>query len=254
MKKLILLCFLIHLLQAQPNTIFNYGEGNKDDCNDRGVAYGEKGEFGKAFPLYKKACDLNSSRGCSNLGFMYMNGQGVKRDFVMAVQYLEKGFTLGDYHLAATNLGIIYARGYGEIKKDKIKAMLYFRQGCEKFSRISCANLAVLKDENDDSVKAFYYYERACILGDGKSCFRFGVGRYYGRGIKVNKEESLRAFFLGCKYGDTATCQALIFMIYRGEGGALPDMKLAKVYRKRACKLGAKDACGEDEEYYKRFD
>ena len=132
--------------------------------------------------------------------------------------------------------------------------MLYFKQGCKKFSCISCGNLAVLKDENGDNKKALYYYEKACILGDGKSCFRYGIARYYGEFIKVNKEESLHAFFLGCKYGDAATCQALTFMIYRGEGGVLPDIKLAEVYRKRACKLGATDACGEDENYYKRFD
>ena len=30
--------------------------------------------------LYQKACDVNSALGCSNLGVMYENGDGVRQD------------------------------------------------------------------------------------------------------------------------------------------------------------------------------
>jgi len=254
MKKLILLCLTIFLLHAQPNTILTCEQGNKDDCNDRGVTYGVKGEFGKAFTLYKKACALNSSRGCFNLGFMCMNGQGVKKDFVMAVQYLERAMDLGEYRLATTNLGFIYAIGYDKLKKDKIKALHYFKVGCEKYSDLACNSAGRLEEKNKHDSKALYYYKRGCVLRNAESCLRYGVSLYTGRGDKQNKEVALRAFSLGCKFENASACEALTMMIYKGEGGALPDMKLAKVYRKRACDLGAKDACGEDKEYYKRFD
>jgi TPR repeat protein len=34
----------------------------------------------KAFKFYQKACDLNDGNGCSNLGFMYKEGKGVKQE------------------------------------------------------------------------------------------------------------------------------------------------------------------------------
>ena len=147
MKKLILSCFLILLLHAKQNTTLTCEQGNKDDCNDSGIAYSMKAE--------------------------------------------------------------------------------------EK----------ILND-----------YKDACVVRDGESCLRYGVAMYYGKGVKADKETALRAFSLGCKFKNVSACEAITFMIYRGEGGALPDIKLVEAYRKKACDLGAKDACGEDENYYKRFD
>jgi hypothetical protein len=34
----------------------------------------------KALKFYQKACGLNAGNGCSNLGFMYKEGKGVKQD------------------------------------------------------------------------------------------------------------------------------------------------------------------------------
>ena len=254
MKKLILSCFFIFFLHAQSSTTLTCEQGNKDDCNDRGVAYGVKGEFGKAFDSYKKACDLNSSRGCSNLGFMHMNGQGVKKDFVLAVKYLKKGVVLGDYRIGYTNLGFIYAIGYEKLKKDKVKALHYFKLACDVNSDLACNSAGRIEDENSHVKKAFDYFERGCVLGNGESCLRYGIYFYFGHAVKSNKKAALRAFSLGCRYKNTSACEALTGLIYRGEGGVLPDMKLAEVYRKKACGFGAKDACGDNEDYYKRFD
>jgi TPR repeat protein len=38
---------------------------------------GVKQDDFKALKFYQKACDLNFSGGCSNLGFMYKEGKGV---------------------------------------------------------------------------------------------------------------------------------------------------------------------------------
>jgi TPR repeat protein len=34
----------------------------------------------KSLKFYQKACDLNDGSGCSQLGFMYEKGKGVKQD------------------------------------------------------------------------------------------------------------------------------------------------------------------------------
>ena len=41
---------------------------------------------------YKKACDSGFAWGCSGLGFMYSNGQGVKQDYFAAADLYNSMF------------------------------------------------------------------------------------------------------------------------------------------------------------------
>jgi TPR repeat protein len=47
-------------------------------------------------PIFQKACDLNDGTGCSNLGFMYEEGKGVKQDDFKAVKFFQKACDLND--------------------------------------------------------------------------------------------------------------------------------------------------------------
>jgi len=40
----------------------------------------DKGDYQKAAELYQKACDGKVAFGCSDLGVLYADGQGVKQD------------------------------------------------------------------------------------------------------------------------------------------------------------------------------
>jgi len=65
-------------------------------CRSLGVLYahgmgGVKMNEGKAVSLYRMACDNEDTLGCSHLGFMYENGQGVNKDYAMALKYYEIG-------------------------------------------------------------------------------------------------------------------------------------------------------------------
>lgn len=55
--------------------------GDASICGDLGIAYymGDNGftkDYEKAAKFFAKACDGNNYKTCSNLGFMYSNGQG----------------------------------------------------------------------------------------------------------------------------------------------------------------------------------
>lgn len=63
MKKLILLAFIALSL---------FGSDFEN-----GLLEFEKGNMAKAVELFKKACDGGDAFGCSSLGFMYANGQGI---------------------------------------------------------------------------------------------------------------------------------------------------------------------------------
>ncbi|EGK8009228.1 sel1 repeat family protein, partial [Campylobacter lari] len=48
----------------------------------------------KAVELFQKACDLNDGLGCDNLGVMYVNGSGVRKDLSKALEYFGKACDL----------------------------------------------------------------------------------------------------------------------------------------------------------------
>ena len=55
---------------------------------------GVKQDDFKALKFYQKACDLNDSSGCSNLGFMYEKGKGVRKSNPKALKYYGKACDL----------------------------------------------------------------------------------------------------------------------------------------------------------------
>ena len=70
-----------------------------------------KGDYQKAAQLYQKACDTGEAGGCSNLGVLYADGQGVKQNFPTAKQYYGKACDLG-LQLGCDNYRMLNEKGY----------------------------------------------------------------------------------------------------------------------------------------------
>jgi uncharacterized protein len=75
-------------------------KNDKEACCLLGIAY-DHGKLGvaennaKEAEYYRKACKLGSSKSCYNLGIMYANGEGMRRDLHQALSYLERGCDKG---------------------------------------------------------------------------------------------------------------------------------------------------------------
>ncbi|WP_149711749.1 tetratricopeptide repeat protein [Campylobacter concisus] len=59
----------------------------------------------------EKACDSGNARGCSNLGFLYDEGQDVNQNFSTAKQYYSKACDLG-LQLGCDNYRKLNEKGY----------------------------------------------------------------------------------------------------------------------------------------------
>lgn len=89
--------------------------------------------------LFETSCDFNNINACYNLGLMYMDGRGVKKDIN--------------------------------------KTLVFFEKACEGGLANACFNLGVIY-ENDTSVKAtnkaLYFFNKGCTLNDKECCLRYG--------------------------------------------------------------------------------
>nr|WP_275897254.1 tetratricopeptide repeat protein [Helicobacter suis] len=52
--------------------------------------------YSKAIEYYQKAADMGNAFACNNLGVMYENGTGVKRNKAIARQYYQKACNMGN--------------------------------------------------------------------------------------------------------------------------------------------------------------
>ena len=107
---------------------------NFESCSDLGFMYyegdGVLKDSKKAVELFTKACDRGNASGCSNLGLMYKNGDGVRQDKFKAVELFTKACDVGIAN-GCSNLGTMYSTGEG-VRQDKSKAVELFTKACGK--------------------------------------------------------------------------------------------------------------------------
>ncbi|MCR6588090.1 tetratricopeptide repeat protein [Campylobacter insulaenigrae] len=109
---------------------------SQEDLVAKGIKAYDRGDYLIALKCFKKSCDLNDGLGCFNLGIMYANGSGIKKDNFKAVELYQKSCDLND-GLGCFNLGAMYAIGSG-VRKDISKALEYFGKACDLRDDLDC--------------------------------------------------------------------------------------------------------------------
>ena len=119
--------------------------GAAGESYDHGDIKGVKQDKFKAVELYTKACDGGRAGSCSNLGFMYSNGEGVRQDKFKAVELYTKACDGGDAK-GCSNLGVMYANGEG-VRLDRKRALALFGKACDLKLEIGCKTYEKLKGQ-----------------------------------------------------------------------------------------------------------
>lgn len=135
---------------------------------DLAQRYLDKQEYALARYNLKIASDMGHPDGSGDLGWMYMCGIGMEKDFVKAREYYEKAIEQGNekVHRYLANL---YYRGLGT-EIDYLKAFSHYWQAYENGDGCACNNLGAMyymgHGYEKDIKKACKFY----ILGNNKGC------------------------------------------------------------------------------------
>lgn len=116
-------------------------EGNLEDQLNLGYMYlygtnGVNQDYDEAFKYYTMAASQNDPIALNNLGSLYFNGIGTKRDIPSAIDLFTRSADLGNDN-AATNLAFIYLQGGAKDVKRNLMAINLFKASAEKGNSIA---------------------------------------------------------------------------------------------------------------------
>ena len=115
-----------------------------DELETAAKAY-EAGDYQKAFKYSKIACDSGEYRGCSGLGILYANGQGVRQNYKEAFKYYKLACDNGVYR-SCYNLGVSYENGQGA-RQSYSMAKEYYGKTCDLGDKLGCDAFADLNQK-----------------------------------------------------------------------------------------------------------
>jgi hypothetical protein len=214
------------------------------DTFSRGEELIKEDRYGDAVPVMTAACDGGNAAGCSALGLMYQNSQGVARDDFKAASYYRKACDGGNAK-GCTNLGWFTESGRGT-DKDPVKAVSLYRKGCDGKDAYGCELLGIMylngRGVAKDEAKAVELARKSCDGGYARGCHDLGWVYEVGKGVKQDYSQAIALNRKACDAGDTMGCNSLGLYYAGGKGVAVDNDQAVSFYRK-ACDGNLAVAC-----------
>lgn len=181
-KKFIISTFLLVLLFACSKTSDEY-------LSSADTFYKNK-EYNKALPLYEKACEKESLKGCMFLADNYRSGKIINLDNEKSKKYYAKSLYLAEKYCSDNNiyacktLSFLYEKGYG-VNIDLEKSDNAALKACNLGDAASCYKTARI---NADNINDFILYtDMACENNLAYACLV--LGNTYLTGFNENMAE-----------------------------------------------------------------
>ncbi len=107
-------------------------------------------DYAKAFEIWSHEATMKNDQAMTNLGLMYLKGEGVEKDYAKAREWFEKG-SVYDNESANYNLALMYQSKIG-VEEDIDRAIEYYRKAVAKDHQSACFRLGLLllKDRTDE--------------------------------------------------------------------------------------------------------
>ena len=181
------------------------------DLFDQALASYKSKDPSRAAGLFQKACDGGERRGCTSLGQMYYNADGVPKDWDRAAGLFKRACDAGGTG-GCMDLGLMYLRGES-VAKDPHRAAELFEHACYTNVPAACTNLGIMyaRGENlpQDLNRAADLYTRACKENHPVGCNLLGLLYEHGRGVPKDLSRANELYKKACAAGLDQGCDNL---------------------------------------------
>ena len=249
---------------------------------DEAKHYLNAGNYEVSFSLYLKAAQMGDGLAQNNVGYAYLYGEGVQKDYQKAVYWFEKAIE-NNQMFALTNLGLCYSKGYG-VKQDKYKALELYKKAADAGSQQALENYQILSkslgvnhnqadnkindiqeakklyeeakqynfmSKTSDLKKAFELNMKAANMGYAPAQVEVGFAYSLGFGIERNDQLSFEWYLKAAKQGDSGAQRNVGLNYAEGKGVAVNYIEAKKWLDEYSRKSG-KNAIIELAEKYEK--
>jgi TPR repeat protein len=159
---------------------------------DEALAAYSNGQYAKALKLFRAAAEAGNREAQHNLGFMYHDGKGTKRDDAEAMVWYRKAADQG-FAPSEFDLGVMYAEGEG-VRPDPATALVWFRKAADHGFLDAQVRLGEMAFVNSDFPEAFRWFKKAADQGDERAAFNVGSLYQTGRGVEKNEAKAVEYY------------------------------------------------------------
>jgi TPR repeat protein len=152
----------------------------------------KNGDYQRAYREWKAAADAGQAEAEFDLGVLYAQGLGVRRDLTTAANWYRKSARQGNAE-AEFALGQMYSRGWG-VPRDEADALRWFQMANSVDSSGAPTDWTRVEGYGmpQDQRQAAYWYRQAADQGHPEA--QFNLARLYasGQGVKRDEEQAAR--------------------------------------------------------------
>ncbi len=146
--------------------------------------------------------------------------------------------------------------GDEEVPAHHLRARQFY-EDCQNEDPGACGNLGALFADGELSngkpnyERAYFYYHRACDLGDASRCVRAATFAAKGQGTTLSKEKAIEILTRGCDIKEGESCNNLALLkigaqfldgsLVKDKAQEIPEY--VKYLFERGCDYGSKSAC-----------
>ena len=204
---------------------------------------GNEGNYEEGFKLLTELAEKGYPEAMYNLGKIYFEGYGTRRDIIRANYWLMRA-TEGGHLFAAKMLGDCYYDGIGVAIDHKL-AYKYYKMAAD-LGNNEAAQLVANCLISGDGVKmnfeeAIAYCVRAAHGGDAEAQVSLGNRYYYGDGLRRNYERAVYWYQEAAKQNNPIGLKNTADMLVEGQG-CKKDINKAIEYYSRAVEQNYFDA------------
>jgi hypothetical protein len=157
-----------------------------------GLAAFKNKNYQLAFREWKVSAEAGQAEAEFDLGVLYAEGMGVRRDLTEASKWYRKAAEQGNA-AAEFALGQMYSRGWG-VPRDEADAIRWFQMANSVDSDGPPTDWALVEGYGTqrDPQQAAYWYQQAADKGHPEA--QYNLGRLYasGEGVKKDEEQAAR--------------------------------------------------------------
>lgn len=149
-------------------------------------------DYSTAFNEWKAAAEGGQAEAQFDLGVLYAQGLGVRRDLTQAEQWYRKAAEQGNAE-AQFALGQMYARGWG-VPRDTADAMRWFQMANTPESEGPSTDWTVLDGYGvqQNYQQAAYWYEQAAQKGHPEAQYNLALLYAAGKGVQRDDDQAVR--------------------------------------------------------------